>query len=482
MSIPSPAPTFDRRDPPTPERVWCAAPAWQHTPVLDLDALVDRWGHVVVASAHPDDETLGVGALLAALADRAVTITVLVATAGERSHDLADPGERVLLAERRRGELERALALLAPQARLVHLHHPDTGLDSRIDELTTEIGEHLGAGTLLLAPWVHDGHGDHDALGRAAQLAGARHQVAVAHYPVWLWHWSTPSQVAWDHVVAAETPPGAVRRKRAALECFPSQTTAWGGDMDGSGPTPVVDAQSLARARRLVEALLDPAGVLPRLPSFSLTRRNETRAAVFDEMYADGPDAWRVHGSFYEARRRDLVLSMLGRAHYSRGLEVGCADGHLTAALVQRVSDLRAVDVSPVAVEHARTAAPGAHVTVGAAPAAIPGGPFDLVVLSEVGYFLTPTELLATLAKAQSALSAEGELVLCHWQHPTTDVPLDGALVHQQAQDAWGGPPQVQYRDPDVRIDIWTCAASVASREGRNTAQSGDDRGDPSRA
>ncbi|HKJ12245.1 MAG TPA: hypothetical protein VJ976_07620, partial [Ornithinimicrobium sp.] len=119
---------------------------------------------------------------------------------------------------------------------------------------------------------------------------------------------------------------------------------------------------------------------------------------------------------------------------------------------------------------------PGAHVTVGAAPAAIPGGPFDLVVLSEVGYFLTPTELLVTLAKARSALAADGELVLCHWQHPTIGVPLDGPLVHEQAQDSWGGPAQAHYRDPDLCIDIWTATASVASREGRDTAASEDDR------
>ena len=67
------------------------------------------------------------------------------------------------------------------------------------------------------------------------------------------------------------------------------------------------------------------------------------------------------------------------------------------------------------------------------APADLPPGPFDLVLLSEVGYFLTPLELVATLRRCEAVAGPGGELVLCHWQHPTEHVPLDGVLVHEQA-------------------------------------------------
>lgn len=472
-------PTFDRHDPPTPESQWCAAPAWAQVELLDLSAVAERWGRVVVASAHPDDETLGAGALIADLAERGAHVTVVVATAGERSHDVADEAARSRLADRRRREVERAVSMLAPRAHVEHWHYADTQLASSVEALATALGEHLQDDALLLAPWVRDGHGDHDALGRAAQQAARSTGATVAHYPVWMWHWSTPGELAWSELVAAEASCTALHRKRAALQCFTSQITAWGepGVHDQQEPAAVLDEQTMARGRRLVEALFDPAGALPRLPAAILPQRNERRSAVFDDMYRDGPDAWDVRDSFYEARRRSLVLAMLGRSRYDRALEVGCADGHLTTDLTARVAELHALDVSSVAVDHARAAAPAAHISVGAAPAAMPPGPFDLVVLSEVGYFLSPVEWLLTLQRAQAALSAGGELVLCHWQHPTEGVPLDGPLVHQQARDALGGPPQRQYTDADLRIDVWTDASSVAEQESR----SGTGRGAPGR-
>ncbi|MEP6561765.1 MAG: PIG-L family deacetylase, partial [Nakamurella sp.] len=51
-------------------------------PRLELTGL----RRLVVISAHPDDETLGAGALIATAARLGVPITVIVATAGEGSH------------------------------------------------------------------------------------------------------------------------------------------------------------------------------------------------------------------------------------------------------------------------------------------------------------------------------------------------------------------------------------------------------------
>ena len=64
------------------------------SPVLDLPALAQRYAQVLVLSAHPDDETLGVGGLLADLADAGAAVSVLVATDGERSHPTGAPGPR----------------------------------------------------------------------------------------------------------------------------------------------------------------------------------------------------------------------------------------------------------------------------------------------------------------------------------------------------------------------------------------------------
>ena len=71
-------------------------------------------------------------------------------------------------------------------------------------------------------------------------------------------------------------------------------------------------------------------------------------------------------------------------------------------------------------------------------PDELPEGPFDLVVLSEVGYFLSPRELTATIA-ALEPTRRDGAVVACHWLHPVRGWPLDGAAVHRRLREAWGG-------------------------------------------
>lgn len=463
-------PLFHHEDPGTPETAWLASPRWEEVPALDHDALVRRWPTVLIAAAHPDDETLAVGALVADLAAAGADVTVLVATDGEASHPVSGSQERRGLARRRRAEVRQAVGQLSPRAGVEHLALPDGALTLHEERLAREIAARSGRDTLVIAPWTRDGHPDHDALGRAAQSASAATGAATVHYPLWLWQWGDPASFPWKEAVAHEGSAASAWRKRAALEQFPSQTLPWqGATTPPARPPapPVVGPQVLARAHRLVETLLDPLAVLPAVGTAQEEARLDDRIATFDAMYDDGPDPWQFRGSFYEERRRALVLGLLGRRRYGSVLEVGCADGQMTAALLDRADDVLALDTSPRAVEAARLAAPGATVVVGTAPHALPQGPFDLVLLSEVGYFLTPLELLATLRKVQASLAPDGELLLCHWQHPTTGVPLDGALVHEQAGAALGGRRLATHADDDVRIEVWGQATSVAEREGR---------------
>ncbi len=290
----------------------------------------------------------------------------------------------------------------------------------------------------------------------------------LAHYPIWLRHWGALEALPWPHVVASETSRAGAWRKRAALAEFPTQMSAWGDTASmGGAVAPVLGPEALDRARRLVEVLVDPTHALPRLPSDRLQRRAAARAQQFDRMYDAGDDPWAFDGFFYEERRRALVLALLGCRRYGRALEIGCADGRLTEALLERCDRVVALDTSHRAVKAAQGRAPGAGVVQGMAPADLPAGPFDLVLLSEVGYFLTPLELLATLRRCEASLAPGGELVLCHWQHPTERVPLDGALVHEQAATVLTLERRATYLDEDVRIEVWGDGGSLARREGR---------------
>ena len=458
---------FQHTDPGTPESTWLTDERWDDVPVLDLTAVARRYRRVLVVAAHPDDETLGVGGLMADLADRGVTLDVLVATDGERSHPVRGSGARRSLAARRRAEVERAVARLGA-GRPTHVGVPDGELERHTDTVVDAVRARSDPDTLVLAPWLADGHADHDALGRACSTAVSHTGADLAYYPIWLWHWGSPDALPWRDVVASESSRVASWRKRVALQEFPSQTSAWVDPGDpGALSLPVLGSTALERAHRLVETLVDPTHTLPTVSRDRLDRRGAARAQRFDAMYDEGDDPWQIAGSFYEERRRALVLGLLGFRRHGRALEIGCADGQLTQALLERCDDVVALDTSHRAVSTARTRAPRATVEQGMAPMDLPSGPFDLVLLSEVGYFLSPLELVATLRRCEAALAPGGELLLCHWQHPTRDVPLDGQLVHEQAASMLRSGRRASYLDEDVRIDVWSDGPSVARREGR---------------
>lgn len=442
---------FTHTEPGTSEATWLTAPQWDRVPALDLASLA-RGRRLVVAAAHPDDETLSAGLLLAAAHGAGMDITVVIATAGEASHPESRTWTRELLTHTRRAEAAEAVAVLAPGARLVHLDLPDSGVAAREDELGRHLAAHVDADTLLVAPWSRDGHADHDAVGRAAERCAAACGALLLQYPIWLWHWGTPDDLPWQRVAALEGTPTLLARKAQALAAHRSQVQPLS---PLSGDEAVLGKAVLARAHRLVETfVLADAEAAARHSTPTATTGGE----AFDDLYAHEDDPWGFTASFHERRKRELVLSMLRRERYGRVLEVGCADGALTAALAPRSDALIGVDVSAAALAHARARGlPGCTFIHGAAPGALsttPRGAFDLVVLSEVGYFLTPLAWLATLRRCRAALAPGGEIVLVDWQGDTEDIPLDGPLVHAQALAMLGLPVTASYRDAEVAVHV----------------------------
>ncbi len=189
-----------------------------------------------------------------------------------------------------------------------------------------------------------------------------------------------------------------------------------------------------------------------------MTRRADTIAPdYFEAMYRADPDPWRFRTSDYEREKYAATLGALTRPRYGRALEIGCSIGVFTAALAPRCDALLAVDGSATALATARAAyAALTHVRFEdrIVPDAFPEGRFDLVVLSEVLYYLHPRDLGRVAAQCLEALEPGGDLVLCHWLGET-DYPLTG----QQATDlfvrAMPTPPFVHavLRDATYRLD-----------------------------
>lgn len=154
----------------------------------------------------------------------------------------------------------------------------------------------------------------------------------------------------------------------------------------------------------------------------------------FERVYAAGHDPWGFETRWYEARKYQLTMAALPRQRYRRAFEPGCAIGVLSAQLAARCDALHATE--PMAAIAARAAErltpwPSARVEVGALPEHWPNGTFDLVVASEVLYYLTADGLDDVVAELRGRLEPGGNLVAVHWRLET-DYPLTGDAVHER--------------------------------------------------
>ncbi|MFY0406417.1 class I SAM-dependent methyltransferase [Solicola sp. PLA-1-18] len=185
----------------------------------------------------------------------------------------------------------------------------------------------------------------------------------------------------------------------------------------------------------------------------------------FDRVYADAADPWRLATDAYENRKYDTTLAALGRERYRRAFEPGCSVGVLTARLAERCDQLVAWDRSAVAVEQARRRAPSAEVTVGAVPGEWPTGEFDLVVLSELVYYLDAAARGLLLERAVGCLVDGGEVLAVHWSHPFDEAATDGPTVHRELRATPGLEPVATHVDPDFGLDLLRrVAAPTTSR------------------
>ncbi|GAB49718.1 hypothetical protein MOPEL_134_00020 [Mobilicoccus pelagius NBRC 104925] len=197
-------------------------------PPVTPEDLADTGGVTLVVSAHPDDETLGAGRLLAHWARTGLRLRAACLTRGDACFDhLADvlrdldapadllPG----MAGRREAEWHAAMEALGVHDR--HPHGlPDGGLadDDALDVLR-RVADDV---TTVLAPWPHDPHPDHRAAGRAGARLAAELGARFCSYPVWMTYWGDPAEADPGlRRVAAD--PADDHAREAALAAFVSQ-------------------------------------------------------------------------------------------------------------------------------------------------------------------------------------------------------------------------------------------------------------------
>ena len=210
-----------------------------------------------------------------------------------------------------------------------------------------------------------------------------------------------------------------------------------------------------------------------------MTAHKPNALAHFQHLYRTSDDPWRVRDSWYEQRKRALILACLPQPRYRSAYEPGCGNGELSAALALRCDRLLASDAAPAAVALARARVKaltraqdggtnngtgtgtgnGVSIEHHVLPADWPPqaqGCFDLIVISELAYYLDDTALQALAAHCVASLQAGGALLLCHWRHPFDDRLQDSAALHAAFEGRAELAHAVHHDDTDFLLDVWT--------------------------
>lgn len=210
------------------------------SPVHPAELLgVARGDTVLAVVAHPDDETLAMGATLAALSAVGVRVRLVVLSSGEAALDHV--GRKVQgLAGRRTVELAAACEALG-----VFLTDVGTWPDGRLREAFTEIEERLNRlvadvrPSALVTLWGDDPHPDHRAVASVSEAVGAEYGVMVACMPLWALHWTDPAGVT-APVRRVGAPPAAAVAKARAVAAYESQIAPLAPDLQAIVPAAVV--------------------------------------------------------------------------------------------------------------------------------------------------------------------------------------------------------------------------------------------------
>ena len=141
---------------------------------------------------------------------------------------------------------------------------------------------------------------------------------------------------------------------------------------------------------------------------------SELRATLkpeyFDSIYKADPDPWNFADSPYEQGKYAITLNAMPKPRYRSALEVGCSIGVLTRSLASRCDAVVAIDAARTPlVEAKRRCAdlPGVRFEQMFVPEQWPDGVFELILLSEVVYYLSREDVGRLAARVTRSLPAE---------------------------------------------------------------------------
>jgi len=429
---------------------------WAKAVQID-DSVLDDVTTCLVMVPHPDDESLGCAGLIMELLSRGKRVELVLTTDGSKSHPNSKQYPPDKLASLRMEELQRAMRIMGLDAdRLKSYGSKDASMPGKglngFDELEKRLVNDIRTinPNLILVPYELDPHCDHRATFELLISALEKAKInrpKIWEYPIWLYHNAKEEDIP----ILNDTDIKYLRinsyldRKKQSIMAHQSQVSKLiDDDPDGFILPPEVISTFLQSNEYFIERSKNN-------PAQSLG------AQYFDEMYKCDKDPWNFDSSPYEKEKYRKTISLLGSTNYCRGLEIGCSIGVLTRMLAGRCDELVAIDLSGEAIKIA-TERLAEYNNVTFINEGIPHycieGTFDLILLSEVGYYLSHEDLKLAKQQIIEHLNKEGMLILVHWTNFVADYPLTGDQVHEHFLDS----PLIhkdRYISENYRIDTF---------------------------
>jgi 2-polyprenyl-3-methyl-5-hydroxy-6-metoxy-1,4-benzoquinol methylase len=186
--------------------------------------------------------------------------------------------------------------------------------------------------------------------------------------------------------------------------------------------------------------------------------RPTLRPEYFDKLYAADLDPWNFGASPYERAKYTLTLNAIPKPHYRSALEVGCSIGVATRSLASCCDAVVAIDAAQTPLAEARRRCadlPGVRFEQVFVPEQWPDGVFELILLSEVVYYLSPEDVGRLADRVTRSLSEGGSVILVHWTGQT-DYPLSGDEAAALFIEQMGSTCVVERADryAEFRLDV----------------------------
>ena len=390
------------------------------------------WNRTLVVAPHPDDESLGCGGLMALLARRGQEVHVLFTSDGS---DVAPRLPQVLSRRPPRHPRGRGPAGLRRDRRPAGAGDLPAatgyGRAARRANPTyapalNRIKDYLGdlSPDVVLVPWRRDPHTDHRAtwflLREATRQLG--YPGKWIEYPIWMWNTDRADDLPQeDEMIGWQLDVSAVlEQKETAIRAHASQLT----DLIDDDPTGFrLDEGFLHYFLRPTEVYFEDAE----------KREHSLPTDYFDRVYAASDDPWSFETSDYEREKYATTLAAIAGKTFPRALEIGCSIGVLTEQLAPQCGYLLGVDASELPLEKAARRLrhlPRVELRQMSLPAEFPDDKYDLILLSEVGYYWSREDLRNGIEKITDALHPGGTLLLVHYTPYIPDYPLTGDEVH----------------------------------------------------